>query len=77
MTASVTENFEPNLRFGSIPLKNSIFVAITILEAVRGLQEVSAKGSAEKLTFLRTSTVANWRWQRVAISALHAQSLVF
>jgi hypothetical protein len=33
--------------------------------------------SAEKLTFLCAATVANWRWQRVAISALHNQSLVF
>jgi hypothetical protein len=42
-----------------------------------GFKKNALRGSAEKLTFLCAATVANWRWQRVAISALHNQSLVF
>jgi hypothetical protein len=46
-------------RFGSILLKNSFFVAITILEAAGGLREEGAKGSAERITFLCAATIAN------------------
>jgi hypothetical protein len=53
------------------------FAAITIPEAAGGLQEESATGSAERLTFRCAAAVANWRWQRVALSALHDQTPIF
>ena len=42
-----------------------------------GLREESARGLAERLTFPCEACVANWRWQRVALSALQDQSLIF
>jgi hypothetical protein len=34
-------------------------------------------GSAERLTFRCAAAQANWRWQRVALSALHDQTPIF
>jgi hypothetical protein len=42
-----------------------------------GFKKKALRVSAERLTFRCAAAVANWRWQRVALSALHDQTPIF
>jgi hypothetical protein len=42
-----------------------------------GFKRKALRVSAERLTFRCAAALANWRWQRVALSALHDQTPIF
>jgi hypothetical protein len=42
-----------------------------------GFKKKALRVSAERLTFRCAAAVANWRWQCVALSALHEQTPIF
>jgi len=42
-----------------------------------GFKKKALRVSAERLTFRCAAALANWRWQRVALSALHDQTPIF
>jgi hypothetical protein len=42
-----------------------------------GFKKKALRVSAERLTFRCAAAVANWRWQRAALSALHDQIPIF